>query len=159
MGILIVLTCSELLDVTAALCEHQRGRAQILAAEQQQSSGVSAATKAGGMMNDLGSADIRVGFILGGFFYSRFVQERGLKPRRTHTHTPTHTPTISGKPASLIWIHSRRICEWTREEEGRGRGETQRGQRSTEGKFGGDLGPGLIPGSLSTQARGSGTPL
>lgn len=90
MGILIVLTCSELLDVTAALCEHQRGRAQILAAEQQQSSGVSTATKAGGMMNDLGSADIRVGFILGGFFYSRFVQERGLKPRRTHTHTHTN---------------------------------------------------------------------
>ena len=80
MGILIVVTCTELLDVIAALCEHQPGRAQILAAEQQQSSGGSAAMKAGGMMNDFASADIRVGFILGGFFYSRFVQERGLKP-------------------------------------------------------------------------------
>ena len=154
MGILIVLTCGELLDVTAALCEHQRGRAQILAAEQQPSSGVSAAVKAGGMMNDLGSCGHQ-----GWIYFGRLLLlslRSGKGPQTPpHTHTHTHTPPISGKPASLIWIHSRRIWE----EEGRGRGETQRGQRSTEGKFGGDLRPGLIPGSVSTQARGSGTPL
>lgn len=53
------------------------------------------------MMNDLGSADIRVGFILGGFFYSCFVQERGLKPREhTPTHPHTHQPFLESPPRS-----------------------------------------------------------